>query len=96
MAQKAKEYAPNRIDVAATRRWVYYKKKLYTRAISLFEECRDRSGGKNPAIIYHLGMAYYKHGDKEKAVKALQQFLSKVPSDTPEAKEARKALDSLS
>ena len=97
LAQKAKEKAPDNIPVSDTLAWIYYKKKLYTRAISLLEECRKQSEGKLPDILYHLGMAYYKNGDKEKAIKTLQQFLSQgTDSDTPEAKEAQKAVESLS
>ena len=48
----------------------------------------------NPTVRYHLGMAYYKNGNKELAKMELDAAL-KINQKFDEAEEARKTLASL-
>jgi len=73
--------------------WVYYQKGLYTKAISLFESSIKKND-KEPRIFYHLGLAYLKNNDSEKAKSALRKALD-LGTDFPEKKLARKTLDEL-
>src|SRR6266568_5854152 len=54
--------------------WIYYKKKVYAQAISLLKESVATMAG-DPIVRYHLGMAYYKNGNKDLARAELQQAL---------------------
>jgi Tfp pilus assembly protein PilF len=49
----------------------------------------------NAGIAYHLGLAYYKNGEKELARKELKKALSLDPK-FPGAEEAKAALEKLS
>jgi tetratricopeptide (TPR) repeat protein len=73
--------------------WVYYKKGLYDLAIGEFSDSLAKIP-ENAAVIYHLGMAYYKKGEKEKAKEQLEKALSLQP-DFPGSDEARQVLDGL-
>ena len=53
---------------------VYYKKGLYGSAIGEFPDCLTRIP-ETPAVIYHLGMAYCKNGDAQKARVELEKAL---------------------
>jgi tetratricopeptide (TPR) repeat protein len=66
LAQKARELAPNMIDAADTLGWIQYKKGWYERSILLFEECVKRNP-QSPIYRYHLGMALFAAGQKEKS-----------------------------
>ena len=48
----------------------------------------------NPVVHYHLGMAYYRHGDTTLAKAQLQQAL-KLSQDFDGAEEARATLKAL-
>ena len=43
-----------------------YKKNIFTRAIAYLKEANEKIAG-DPTLRYHLGMAYFKNGDKEDA-----------------------------
>jgi tetratricopeptide (TPR) repeat protein len=93
LAQIAAEQMPQDPSVADTLGWIFYKIKLYSRAVTSLEEAREKLGD-NPVVRYHLGLAYSKNGQPEQAAAELRQALHL--SDTFEgADEARKALAEL-
>ncbi len=49
---------------------------------------------ENPVVHYHLGMAYFKNGDKEQARKELKKALELDPKFSG-AEEARTILDKI-
>ena len=92
-AQAAKSQLPELPDVDDTLGWVYYKKGLATLAIQSFEES-VRKDGKNALFHYHLGLAYLKNEEKDKARVSLKQALALNPSFDGAA-DAKKVLASL-
>jgi tetratricopeptide (TPR) repeat protein len=94
LAQRARESSPNDATVADTLGWIYYKKGAYGSAISLLKESNEKFSGKNPSVMYHLGMAYQKNKDKALAKQALTQALT-IGQDFPEMADAKQALESL-
>ena len=93
LAHKAREQAVDRTQITDTLGWIYYKKKAYVQAISLLKESAAAMAN-NPIARYHLGMAYYKNGNKDLARAELQQAL-KLDSDFRGAMEAREVLTML-
>ena len=93
LAHKAREHAVDRTQITDTLGWIYYKKKVYVQAISLLKESAATMAN-NPVARYHLGMAYYKNGNKDLARAELQQAL-KLDSDFRGSREAREVLASL-
>ena len=73
--------------------WVYYKKGMYDLAIGEFSDSLVKIP-ENAAVIYHLGMAYYKKGETAKAKEQLNKALS-LQSDFPGSDDARKVLAEL-
>jgi tetratricopeptide (TPR) repeat protein len=73
--------------------WIYYKKGLASLAIRAFEESLQKDA-KNATYHYHLGLAYVKSGDTEKARQSLKQALSLNPAFEGAA-EAQRVLASL-
>ncbi len=93
LAQAAKSRMPNSPEVDDTLGWVYYKKGLNTLAIGSFQASIEKDS-KNPLYHYHLGLAYAKNGDKDKARDSLKLALSLNPKFDGAA-EAQKTLASL-
>jgi len=78
LAQSAKEQFPDDPHISDTLGWIYYKKNVFTLAITYLKE----ASGKIPdqsMMRYHLGMAYYKNGDKELAKIELRKALELDP-----------------
>jgi len=72
---------------------VFYKKGLYDSAIGEFQD----SAAKIPetaSVRYHLGMVYFKKGEKARAKTELQKALS-LSKTFAGADEARKVLKGL-
>ena len=90
LAQLAKEKLPSSPYVMDTLGWVYYKNDLYDLAIGEFSDALGKLPD-NVDIVYHLGMAYYKKGDKERARTELEKALS-LNQNFAGADEARKVL----
>jgi Flp pilus assembly protein TadD len=88
LAQSAKEQFPDDPHIADTLGWVYYKKNVFTRAITYLKEANEKIPN-HATMRYHLGMAYYKNGDKELAKKELKRALELDPkfSGAEEAKD---------
>ena len=93
LAQGAKSRLPNSPEVDDTLGWVYYKKGLNTLAIGSFQASIEKDQ-KNALYHYHLGLAYAKNGEKDKARDSLKLALSLNPKFDGAA-EAQKTLASL-
>ena len=94
LAQRARELAPQDPGVADTLGWLSYKKGLYPTAISALKESNEANKGSNPEVLYHLGMAYAKNGDKTLATETLGKALSSDKNFTGR-EDAKKALEEL-
>jgi tetratricopeptide (TPR) repeat protein len=75
-AKKARENDPQNPNVLDTLGWVSYKRGLFAQAIDRLKESSDRSGNKNPTVLYHLGMAYYRGGKRNEARETLAKALA--------------------
>jgi len=93
LAQKAREKMPQDANVADTLGWIYYKKNVYSTAITYLKEAAEKMP-EQPVVRYHLGMAYYKNGNRDLARQELNRALS-LSQDFEGAKEAKKALENL-
>ena len=90
LGETALKTLPEEPHVNDTVGWIYLKKKMPERAATRLEISvrRDQS---DPAVFYHLGLAYLDMGEKAKGEKALEKALSMgKPFDGIE--DARKAL----
>ena len=58
--------------------WVYLKRGEWVKAVTVLERA-ERRGMDLPEISYHLGMAYYKTGQRERAKMKLEQAISSGP-----------------
>ena len=85
-AQKAHELDPGNPHTADTLGWIYYRKGMYSSAITQMEAGAAQDQG-NAVIKYHLAMAYAKSGDAEKGLATLQAALKLNPK-LPEAQMA--------
>lgn len=92
-AQTAKAVLPEDPDVNDTLGWVYYKQGLAVLAIPPLELSVAKNGS-NPLYRYHLGMAYLKAGQKDKARDSLQRALA-LDGNFDGARDARTALASI-
>jgi tetratricopeptide (TPR) repeat protein len=93
LAQSAKEQFPDDPHISDTLGWVYYKKNVFSRAIVYLKEANDKIQN-NPMTRYHLGMAYYKNGEKENAKRELKKALE-LDSKFEGAEEAKEVLSKL-
>ena len=90
LAQKAKELAPESPAVDDTLGWAYYHKGLYGSAIQHLE--RAALGRQGTALRkFHLAMAYFKAGERNKAQKVLDEARRLDPS-LPDLKAAENSL----
>lgn len=92
-AQTAKAALPDDPEVNDTLGWVYVKRGLPTLAVPPLDLAIQKDP-KNPLYYYHLGTAYAKAGDKDRARPALQKALQ-LSSSFPGATEAKQALATL-
>jgi Flp pilus assembly protein TadD len=93
LAQRAAQLLPKSAEVQDTLGWVYHQKELPALAIAPFQRSTELDPG-NASYHYHLGLAYLKSGEREKARSALQQALKLDPA-SHQAGDVRKALASL-
>ena len=93
LATSAKQRLPNDAGVDDTIGWVYYKKGLAELAVKSFEESLKKRPD-NPEVLFHLGLAYAKLGEKTQAREALERALKLDPRVGGE--EARRVLASVS
>ena len=85
-AQQAKELAPDNPAVDDTLGWTYYKKGLYSMAVTQLESATAK--GDSARRRYHLAMAYLKAGDANRGRQAFQMALKMDPK-LPEAQAAQ-------
>jgi Flp pilus assembly protein TadD len=71
LAQMAKEGEPENPNVSDTLGWILYKRGVYQRALSLFQESATKLPD-DPEIQYHLGLAHSKLGNKEAGPRLLR------------------------
>jgi tetratricopeptide (TPR) repeat protein len=88
-AQQAKELGPGLPEVEDTLGWVLYRKGIYGEAVSHLEAAVKKSS--DPAIQYHLGLAYLKTGKRGQGEQVLRNAL-KVAPNLMEAQLARQAI----
>jgi tetratricopeptide (TPR) repeat protein len=93
LAKKAKARLPDDPNVADTLGWALIRAGLYTSALAELNQAAAKLP-ENPTILYHLGLAHWKMGERDKAMKVLQEAL-KTKSDFPEKKEAEKLLEEI-
>jgi tetratricopeptide (TPR) repeat protein len=93
LAQIAIGKLPDAVHVKDTLGWIYYKKGSYKPAIDLLSEC-VRSDPKIPTYQYHLGMSYFKNGDRQKAKTSLSEAI-KLGGTFPGIDEAKQTLGKL-
>jgi Tfp pilus assembly protein PilF len=91
-AQKAKELAPGDGRVAHTLGWVLYQKGLYSAAVTQLESAvsaRNLAPGDDLGRLqYHLAMACFRSGNRERGKQALEAAAQIAPA-LPEARLAR-------
>jgi tetratricopeptide (TPR) repeat protein len=90
LAQKAHDLAPNLVEATDTLGWIQYRKGWHERAILLFEEC-VRKAPQSATYRYHLGMALFAAGQKEKSRGYLQAAVQ-MKLDPEDLSHARNAL----
>ncbi|MBZ5582678.1 MAG: tetratricopeptide repeat protein [Acidobacteriia bacterium] len=88
-AQLAKELAPDSAPVDDTLGWTYYRKGLYTMAVTHIESAVAKEATARRR--YHLAMAYFKAGDPKRGRLALEAATKTDPA-LPEAAVARQLL----
>ncbi|MCG8641308.1 MAG: tetratricopeptide repeat protein [Desulfobacterales bacterium] len=93
LARLAKENSPNDPGIMDTLGLAYYQKGLYGNAVQHFLDSL-KIIPKHPLVNYHLGMAYHKKGDKEKALTSLKEALN-LDDTFPEADNARQIIQEL-
>jgi Flp pilus assembly protein TadD len=93
LAQRAAQLLPDSADAQDTLGWVYHQKELPALAIAPFRRSVELDP-RNASYQYHLGLAYMKSGDRDKARTAFEDALELDPA-SPQAAEVQKALASL-
>jgi tetratricopeptide (TPR) repeat protein len=78
LATLAKQELPDEPSVDDTLGWVYYKKDLPSLAVRPLEDSIKKRPDA-PLVLYHLGMAYAKLGEKSKARVALERAMKLDP-----------------
>jgi len=90
LAQQAKQMAPDQPVYADTLGWILYRKGVYDSAVHELESAVAHDQGSG-TYQYHLAMAYFKAGKKERAKATLETALKHNPS-LPEAKPAQELI----
>ncbi|HWQ03362.1 MAG TPA: tetratricopeptide repeat protein [Candidatus Nitrosotenuis sp.] len=92
-AQTARRGMPNVANVADTLAWAFYHKGFYTQAIPLLEEAL-KSDANNPTYHFHMGMSFFKMGEKARARVHLQRAVD-LKLASPDLEKAQGALREL-
>jgi tetratricopeptide (TPR) repeat protein len=79
LAQEATEALPDSPAVSDTLAWILVKKQSYAMAISLLQKLIQKEP-ENAAFNYHLGVAYYRTGQKSEAERSLRTALKAQPT----------------
>jgi tetratricopeptide (TPR) repeat protein len=94
LAQEAKEAQPDSPSISDTLAWIFVKKQSYDTAIRLLKDCVDKKP-ESALYRYHLGVAYYKAGQKSQAEQSLQAAL-RIQPNFSDAGDAKHLLEDLS
>jgi tetratricopeptide (TPR) repeat protein len=94
LAQEAKEAQPDSPSISDTLAWIFVKKQSYDSAIRLLKDCVDKKP-ESALYRYHLGVAYYKAGQKSQAEQSLQAAL-RIQPNFSESNDAKHLLEDLS
>lgn len=92
-ADTARQALPHDPYVADTLGWIYYRKQMYAKSVSLLKEAADHVP-MQPRSLYHYGIAQFANKQRDQARKALNKFLTLSPND-PHAQEVKKVLAEL-
>src|SRR5262249_6417573 len=90
LAQIAKQKLPEVPNISDTLGWIYYKKNVFALAIAQFKDAIEKDAN-NPVYRYHLGMAYYKSGQKEESKASLSKAVG-MKKEFVGSEEAKKVL----
>jgi Flp pilus assembly protein TadD len=93
LAKTAQAALPNSAETSDTLGWVYLKKEIYGLSIATFRRAVEVAP-TNPKFQYHLGLAYARSGDKDRAKTTLQTALG-LKSDFDGAQDAKRVLAGL-
>ena len=93
LARTAKTVRPEDPGIMDTMGMAYYGKKLYGNAIQEFLDSLKQIPD-HPVVNYHIGLAYHKKGDNQKALDALKTALS-LNDKFDGADNARQIIDEL-
>jgi tetratricopeptide (TPR) repeat protein len=74
-ARKAQRLQPERLSIADTVGWVYYKMGNIEQALAVFSDLLARAP-EDPVLNYHAGIVLFKAGRKEEAQEKLQAALA--------------------
>jgi tetratricopeptide (TPR) repeat protein len=89
LAGRARAGLPDDPRVADTLGWILYRRGVYSAAVGPLREAATQMP-ENPEVRFHLGMAYLRNGEAEKARDELRSALDL--GAFPSAGEARRAL----
>jgi len=78
LAQRAKQFLPDRPEISDTLGWIYLKRNLADNAADIFTEL-VRTNPHSSTFHYHLGQAYNQKGDRGAAVRELNSALRQNP-----------------
>ncbi|MCB1822794.1 MAG: tetratricopeptide repeat protein, partial [Candidatus Competibacteraceae bacterium] len=78
-ARRAQEVLPQHPTISDTVGWIYYRQDNTPLAIREFSRSIGQDP-RNPIYHYHLGLAYLKAGEKERARESFQQALQLNPN----------------
>jgi tetratricopeptide (TPR) repeat protein len=92
-AQEAKEIDPNSPAVDDTLGWTYYRKGMYTMAVTYLQSAAAKDGTARRR--YHLAMAYLKNGDMKRGRESFDAAY-KLDPNLPEAATARQLVGTAS
>jgi Tfp pilus assembly protein PilF len=93
LAQLAKQTLPDVANIADTLGWIYYRKNVFTLAVSNLRQFIEKDPN-NPIYHFHLGLAYWKSDEKQKARQMLAKAV-RLKANFIGAEEARKVLAEL-
>jgi tetratricopeptide (TPR) repeat protein len=83
LAQRAKQFLPDRPEVSDTLGWIYLKRNLADNAADIFTEL-VRTNPHSSTFHYHLGQAYHQKGDRVAAERELNAALRQNPTKQEE------------
>jgi tetratricopeptide (TPR) repeat protein len=93
LAQTARAAFPQSAEVHDTLGWAYFKKGQLADAVASLRRSYELDP-RNSTTLYHLALAYDRHGDRDDARKAMTRYLQVDPSSDRSA-DLRQRLQSL-